>query len=30
VNSPLGPLRLDYGLNSDGDSRIQFGIGEKF
>jgi outer membrane protein insertion porin family len=30
VNSPLGPLRLDYGLNSDGESRIQFGIGEKF
>jgi outer membrane protein insertion porin family len=30
INSPLGPLRLDYGLNTDGESRIQFGIGEKF
>ncbi len=30
VNSPLGALRLDFGLNSQGDSRIQFGIGERF
>lgn len=30
VNSPLGPLRLDYGFNDDGDGRLQFGIGEKF
>jgi outer membrane protein insertion porin family len=30
VNSPLGPLRLDYGFNEDGDSRLNFGIGEKF
>ncbi len=30
VNSPLGPLRLDYGFNDNGDSRLQFGIGEKF
>jgi outer membrane protein insertion porin family len=30
VNSPLGPLRLDFGLNNQGDSRIQFGIGERF
>ncbi len=30
VNSPLGPLRLDYGINGEGDGRIQFGIGEKF
>lgn len=30
VQSPLGPIRLDYGFNNDGDNRIQFGIGEKF
>jgi outer membrane protein insertion porin family len=30
INSPLGALRLDYGLNSQGSSRIQFGIGERF
>ncbi len=30
VQSPLGPLRLDYGLNTEGDSRIHFGIGERF
>ncbi len=30
VNSPLGALRLDYGFNSQGSSRIQFGIGERF
>jgi outer membrane protein insertion porin family len=30
INSPLGPLRLDFGLNNQGDSRIQFGIGERF
>jgi outer membrane protein insertion porin family len=30
VNSPLGALRLDFGLNSQGSSRIQFGIGERF
>jgi outer membrane protein insertion porin family len=30
INSPLGPLRLDFGLNDKGDSRIQFGIGERF
>ena len=30
VNSPLGPLRLDYGFNDEGDGRLQFGIGEKF
>ncbi|MEO1431364.1 MAG: BamA/TamA family outer membrane protein [Cyanobacteria bacterium J06633_8] len=27
VQSPLGPIRIDYGLNDDGDSRINFGIG---
>jgi outer membrane protein insertion porin family len=30
INSPIGPLRLDFGLNNRGDSRIQFGIGERF
>ncbi len=30
VKSPLGPIRLDYGYNNDGDSRIQFGFGERF
>jgi outer membrane protein insertion porin family len=30
INSPLGPLRLDFGLNDKGESRIQFGIAERF
>lgn len=30
VQSPLGPLRIDYGLNDQGDSRIHFGLGERF
>ncbi len=30
VQSPLGPLRLDYAINDEGDSRIHFGIGERF
>ncbi|MBV6622297.1 MAG: BamA/TamA family outer membrane protein [Rivularia sp. (in: Bacteria)] len=30
VKSPLGPIRLDYGYNNDGESRVQFGIGERF
>lgn len=30
VQSPLGPIRIDYGLNDNGDSRIHFGIGERF
>lgn len=30
VQSPLGPIRLDYGITDDGDSRINFGIGERF
>ncbi len=30
INSPLGPLRLDFGLNDRGESRIQFGIAERF
>jgi outer membrane protein insertion porin family len=30
VQSPLGPIRVDYALNEEGDSRIHFGIGERF
>ena len=30
VQSPLGPIRVDFGLNDDGDSQIHFGIGERF
>lgn len=30
VQSPLGAIRIDYGLASDGGNRIHFGIGERF
>ncbi len=30
INSPLGALRLDFGFNSQGENRLQFGIGERF
>lgn len=30
ARTPFGPLRLDYGVTDDGDSRIHFGIGERF
>jgi len=30
VQSPLGPIRVDYGFNDRGNSRIHFGIGERF
>ena len=30
VQSPLGPLRIDYGFNDQGESRLNFGIGERF
>lgn len=30
VQSPLGPIRIDYGINNEGDSRVHFGIGERF
>lgn len=30
VQSPLGPIRIDYGINNLGDGRIHFGIGERF
>lgn len=30
IQSPLGAIRIDYAVNDDGDSRIHFGIGERF
>lgn len=30
VQSPLGPIRIDFGINDQGDSRFSFGIGERF
>ncbi|MCT7985188.1 BamA/TamA family outer membrane protein [Laspinema sp. A4] len=30
VQSPLGPIRVDFALNDDGDSRFHFGLGERF
>ncbi|MCL2927600.1 MAG: BamA/TamA family outer membrane protein [Trichodesmium sp. MAG_R01] len=30
VNSPLGPIRIDYAINDEGDTRFHFGIGERF
>ncbi|NET00098.1 MAG: BamA/TamA family outer membrane protein [Sphaerospermopsis sp. SIO1G1] len=30
VNSPLGLIRADYGINDQGESRIHIGIGQKF
>lgn len=30
VQSPLGPIRVDYGINDEGESRLHFGIGERF
>lgn len=30
VQSPLGAIRVDFGLNDEGESRIHFGIGERF
>jgi len=30
IQSPLGPIRVDYGINDDGGNEVQFGIGEKF
>jgi outer membrane protein insertion porin family len=30
VQSPLGPIRIDFGFNDKGDNRIHFGIGERF
>ena len=30
IQSPLGPIRVDYAISNDGGNEIQFGIGEKF
>ncbi len=30
IQSPVGPIRIDYGFNQNGGSRINFGIGERF
>jgi outer membrane protein insertion porin family len=30
IQSPLGPIRVDYGINDEGEGRLHFGIGEKF
>jgi outer membrane protein insertion porin family len=30
IQSPLGPIRIDYGINDTGGSRVNFGIGERF
>ncbi|HEY9737380.1 MAG TPA: BamA/TamA family outer membrane protein [Trichocoleus sp.] len=30
VQTPLGPLRIDYGLSINGGGRLHFGIGERF
>ncbi|HEY9873473.1 MAG TPA: BamA/TamA family outer membrane protein, partial [Candidatus Obscuribacterales bacterium] len=30
IRSPLGPIRVDYGFNEQGDGRLHFGIGERF
>ncbi|AFY58170.1 outer membrane protein/protective antigen OMA87 [Rivularia sp. PCC 7116] len=30
LNSPLGLIRADYGVNNQGDTRVHFGIGHRF
>jgi outer membrane protein insertion porin family len=30
VQSPLGPIRVDFGINDQGDTQFSFGIGERF
>lgn len=30
IQTPLGPLRIDYGFNDQGQGRLHFGIGERF
>jgi outer membrane protein insertion porin family len=30
VQTPLGPIRIDYGINDQGEGRLHFGIGERF
>jgi outer membrane protein insertion porin family len=30
IDSPIGPVRIDYAINNRSENRIQFGIGERF
>jgi outer membrane protein insertion porin family len=30
INSPLGPIRVDYGWNDRGENKLHFGLGERF
>lgn len=30
VQTPLGPIRIDYGFSDEGEGRLHFGIGERF
>ena len=30
IQSPLGPIRVDYGINDEGNGRFHFGLGERF
>ncbi len=30
LNSPLGLIRADYGINNQGDTKVHFGIGQRF
>ena len=30
VQSPLGPIRIDFGINDQGGNNIRFGFGERF
>jgi outer membrane protein insertion porin family len=30
IQSPIGPIRIDYGINNEGDGQVHFGIGERF
>ncbi len=30
IQSPVGPIRIDYGINNEGDGQVHFGIGERF
>jgi len=30
IQSPIGPIRIDFGINDDGENRFHFGIGQRF
>lgn len=30
VQTPLGPIRIDYGISDEGEGQLHFGIGERF